>query len=244
MSPLVMPVVIAYRSYPWIRVGLQSFRRHFPFSPILVIDNNPDRGHPLYEKKVDDERQWLSDWRAGDPCNVFLKTVRPEKKHGFAMDFAAQWCRSRGILWMLHFEPDCLISGVEWVYKLLEVIRQDMWMVGSHRKVFGPIHPTPSIWDVHHCTASFEIMLRGDDVNDPMFTQLVDMEKLQASVPAEYWPFWSVSWDTAQKTWYEAAKEKKDLLVDGSDDFQHFWQGSTHRTDPIVWGGERVREYL
>ena len=117
-------------------------------------------------------------------------------------------------------------------------------MAGSHRKEYGPIHPTPSIWNVHRVTASFEAQLRGFDEKHPRYSQVMNMDVLRAAVTDREWTYWRVTWDTAQKPWFDAAKEGKELLVDWRDDFRHFWSGSTHNTDPNLCHDSRVLEYL
>jgi hypothetical protein len=244
MAPFVMPVIITWKTYPWIRVGLQSFRRHFPLTPILVVDNNLDEGDPSYEAKIADERKWLDVWCAFDPYHVFVKTPQSNKTHGLAMDFAANWCRNRGILWMLHFEPDCLISGVEWARSLIEATRQDIWMAGSCKRGYGPIHPCPSIWNVRKITASFAPRLRGSDAQHPLFPQLMDLAGMQAEHSKEVWEGWKETWDMAQKAWFDAAVEGKALFVEAKPDFCHFWGGSHFNLDPRSQGDPRVEAYL
>jgi hypothetical protein len=161
------------------------------------------------------------------------------------MDHAAQWCRTNGIRWMLHFEPDCLISGVEWMNRLLDATTKDIWMAGSHRKSYGPIHPTPSVWDVNQIQSSFQEQPRGSDMGHPRFHELVDMKDLMAQARVEklesYWASW---WDTAQKPWFDAAIHDKALLVEDSPDFHHFWRGSSSNRDPRRIGDSRVNQYL
>jgi hypothetical protein len=239
----IMPVVISYFSYPWIKVSLLSFREHFPLSPILIIDNNPDVGSPQEMRKVQEERSWIHKWREKDVCNEWIKSEIPQKRHGLAMDLAAMWCRSNRIPWLLHIEPDCLISGVNWARQILEPIKQGAWMCGSCLKEYGPIHPTPSIWSVNYLASSFEVQLRGDDVWHPKFHTLFDMKKLSELVGG-LGDYWGHYWDTAQRAWFDAAKEDKAVSVDPSPDFKHFWRGSSSDTDPFRCGDDRVFKYL
>ena len=242
MSPLFMPVIISHNSYPWIKVGLGSFRRFFSDSPILIIDNNLDPDMIGYDHRIEVERKWIANWRSQDHYNYFEKTGLHRKSHGFAIDRAVQWCRTNGICWMLHFEPDCVIDGVEWANKLLDATRKNIWMAGSHRKSYGPIHPTPSIWDVNQIVSSFGEQPRGSDANHPRFHELMDMKDLMSqTMGAEYWRLY---WDTAQKPWFDAAIHDKTLLVEEAQDFKHFWRGSTHDTNPSKTGDPRVIQYL
>jgi hypothetical protein len=244
MSPAFMPVIISHNSYPWIKVGLGSFRRFFPDSPVLVIENNLDPGMQGYESRFEIERRWVRDWCSRDQNSHFEQTGYPRTGHGAALDFGAQWCRDHGIRWMLPFEPDCLIDGVEWMSKLLEATEKGVWMAGSHRKSYGPIHPTPSIWDVSQITSSFKEQPRGSDANHPRFYELVDMKNLMSVIEDWERGYWMNFWDTAQKTWFDAAIHDKTLLVEGDPSFQHFWCGSSHNPDPSKTGDFRVTQYL
>jgi hypothetical protein len=241
-----MPVIISYRSYPWIKVGLGSFRRFFPSSPILIIDNNLDPGMQGYDPLMETERKWIRDWCSQDRHNHFEKTVSPEKNHGLAMDWATQWCRDHGVRWMMHFEPDCLIDGIDWANQLLWATAKNVWMAGSHRKSYGPIHPTPSIWDVRQIKSSFKEQLRGSDMSHPRFNELVDMKDLMAQAEKTAWfqHYWGNWWDTAQKPWFECAVYDKALLVEATPDFKHFWSGSGNNPNPAKFGDFRVNQYL
>jgi hypothetical protein len=244
MSISWMPVIISYRSCQWIKVGLRSFRHFFPDSPILIIDNNPDPGMVGYNSLVEVERTWLKEWRSQDRHHHFDKAELFEKNHGLAMDRAVRWCRANAIRWMLHFEPDCVIDGVEWANRLLNATSKDIWMAGSYRKSYGPIHPTPSVWDVNQVKSSFREQLRGSDVKHPRFHDLMDMRDLMSQTTVRDRGYWTSWWDTAQKPWFDAAIHDKALLVEESPDFKHFWMGSTHNTDPSKTGDSRVTQYL
>ena len=244
MTPSVMPVMVSYKSRLWIRVALRSFRRFFPDSPLLILDNNPDPGMAGYGPLIEEERAWIKDWCSQDYRHYFEPTKLFEKNHGLAMDWAARWCRSYRIRWMLHIEPDCLIDGVEWANRLLAAIQQDIWMVGSHRKFYGPIHPTPSLWAVNRIQASFREQLRGSDASHPRFSELMDMKGLMASLQPREVAYWTSWWDTAQKPWFDAAIHDRTLLIEESPDFRHFWGGSSFNVDPAKSGDPRVAQYL
>ena len=245
MLPSVMPVVISYNSHLWIKVALKSFRRFFPNSPILIIDNNLDPGMPGYDSRVQIEKKWIRDWCAQDCHCHFVKANSSNRGHGVGMDCAAAWCRANGIRWMIHIEPDCIIDGVEWSNKLLEAAAKNVWMAGSHRKGYGPIHPTPSIWDMTKINSSFRTQPRGSDMNHPRFNELMNMEFLREGTIGYGWEnYWSSHWDTAQKPWFDAAVHDKTLLVAETPDFKHFWYGSSTNPDPNKTGDPRVAQYL
>jgi hypothetical protein len=210
----------------------------------LVIDNNFDRWLSGYDHLVEAERVWIGDWCSKDRHSHLEKIKFPKKNHGLAIDHAVNWCREHKIRWMLHFEPDCLIDGVEWANKLLEATKQDIWMAGSHRKSYGPIHPTPSIWDVNQVKHSFMEQLRRDDVNHPRFHEVMNMKNLMDQITDQERNYWSNYWDTAQKPWFDCAIHDKAVLVEATPDFRHFWMGSTSNTDPNQVGDDRVKQYL
>jgi hypothetical protein len=240
-----MTVIILHNSFPWIKVSLRSFSRFFPDSTVLIVDNNLDPGMSGYDHRIEEERNWIKAQCSHDSRYFWGKTESPRKSHGFGIDWAVQWCRDHGIRQMLHIEPDCLIDGVEWANKLLEATEKGAWMAGSHRKSYGPIHPTPSIWDVSQINSSFGEQLRGSDHSHSRFHELVDMKSLEpAMTNAWFREYWTNYWDTAQKPWFDCAIHDKAFLVDESPDFKHFWNGSTHNTDPSKTGDPRVTQYL
>ena len=225
MEPSVLPVVVSYRSNLWIRVALRSYRRHFPDGMILVVDNNPKPGAPGWEPECEEERAWLRSL----PDILLVENPRPRKKHGAALDLAASWCRENGYEFLLAFEPDCLITGRRWFEELWAAVARGAWMAGAHKKAYGPIHPCPSLWRVARIQASFDNRVRGEDEQHPRFRELFDLDRLMRTVAAEGGPvrWWARHWDTAQRAWFLAAVNDRAALAPKTDDFRHFWCGSS-----------------
>jgi hypothetical protein len=237
----ILPVLILYKTFPWIKVSLGSFQKYFPNDVVLVIDNNPDTGSARGIAYLKQEGEWVRNHR-----NIlYRKSTHHEKHHGYAMDFAASIARDAGYKYVLFFEPDCLITGRSWFNKLVEEINHN-WMIGSHLKDYGPIHPTPSIWNIDKIKTSFEVQLRCQDECHPRFHELFDLDFLRERVKREgdSWEWWKKYWDTAQRAWFLAAIRDKAKLVDKADDFIHFWGGSKSGRDPYSFNDPRLIEYL
>ena len=220
----VMPVFISWNTRRWMPVGLGSFRKHFPSWQVLVIDNNPERGAAGWNEDHEAERIWLQ----SQSGVIVIKHAGPVRTHGAAVDTAVQWCRQNKVSYMLHLEPDCLISGTRWYEKLCRGIDTGAWMSGSHRKEYGPIHPTPSLWRVDKIQTSFDYASRIPDEDHPLFHKLFRRAWLLEAITnaRQDLQFWTTTWDSAQKAWFQFAVEGKAYHAEETDDFKHFWAGS------------------
>lgn len=239
MEQAVLPVLISYHTDRWIKVALRSYRRHFPDGMVLVIDNNPAPGAPGWTPLCEQERAWLR----ARPDVLLVVNEAPHKGHGTGMDCALAWCLENDVEAMLHFEPDCLITGTRWFEALQDALDAGAWMAGSHRKLYGPIHPAPSLWRTREVRASFEIQHRGDDVQHPRFRELFDLDWLVEAIRNDggRWEWWRDHWDTAQKAWFLAAVYGKATLVAETPDFHHYWGGTgTHRDHPALTEDPRI----
>lgn len=226
MQQPVCPVVVSFHTPLWIRIALRSFHEHFPHWRILVVDNNPQSDEPGFDDNVAAERAWLNQQAYVD------MVVQPSRSrtHGKGIDRAVAWCREHGIPWMLHLEPDCLISGNEWYRRLCEGIDHGAHMAASHRKQYGPLHVTPSLWAITPTSpSSMDYADRRLDEIHPRFAELFDRPWLLNAVPAETLSFWQTKWDTGQKAWFDLAVHDQATQVGETRDFRHFWSGSLER---------------
>lgn len=227
-------MLVAFHTVDWIRVAVTSYLEAFPEDRLLVVDNNPRPGEPGWRIECDRERLWLA---AHPAVDLVENRARPDlqdgrRTHGSGIDAALAWCRKRGVDVLVHFEPDCLITGRQWRQNLLDAIAQGAWMAGTHRKVYGVIHPTASAWRVDKVQASFRPTPRAADVRNTRFGELVDLEPLRTETePKGAWFWCERNWDTAEKAWFEAALEGRTALV-GEEGFHHYWLGSTDRRKP------------
>jgi hypothetical protein len=225
----VVPVLVAYFTADWIQVAITSYLHHFPDERVLVVDNNPRPGEVGWLPLCERERHWLfSHPRVDLLANPLLPSPDDNyAPHGLGIDAAIAWCRDRGADVLLHFEPDCVIEGRQWRENLLRAISEGAWMAGSVRKVYGPIHPTPSAWQVDQVHASFAARERALDESHPMFHELYQLAVLKALCrhPDE-WSWCERFWDTGEKPWFTAAVNGRTTLVDAPD-FRHYWKGST-----------------
>jgi hypothetical protein len=243
MEQAVLPVVVSYQTRRWIKVALRSYRRHFPEGMILVVDNNPKPGERGWSADVQEERAWLKSL----PDILLIENPATRKSHGSGLDLAADWARQNGFEFLLHFEPDCLISGRRWYEALRDAVDRGAWMAGSCRRPYGPIHPTPSLWRVDRIESSFEDRVRGVDEAHPRFRELFDLDWLVNAIREQRGAvsWWQTHWDTAQGPWFRAAMHDRTALVSPTNDFHHFWLGSTgHRNHAALVNNPRVTEYL
>jgi hypothetical protein len=231
-SPLrVVPALVAYHTADWIQVAIASYLEHFPEDRILVVDNNPRRGEPGWDPDCERERSWL---RAHPRVDHAVNTLvacpdNGERMHGLGIDLAVQWCRDRGVDVLVHFEPDCVITGRRWRENLLRAIECGSLMAGAHRHWYGTIHPTPSAWRIDRLRTTFGSFERAEDSCHPRYAELIDVEKLRAGVePLGVWYWFERFWDTGEKAWFEAAVRDAASLVDAPD-FHHYWKGSGDR---------------
>ncbi len=143
-SPLrVVPALVAYHSADWIQVAIASYLEHFPEDRILVIDNNPRRGEPGWDPDCERERSWLRAHPRVDHAIDTLAACSDDgvRIHGLGVDLAVQWCRDRGVDVLVHFEPDCVITGRRWRENLLRAIECGSWMAA---RAPACVRPDPS----------------------------------------------------------------------------------------------------
>lgn len=244
MRLTIVPVLISYHTPQWIKVGLRSYQRHFPHDCVLVIDNNPLEHEPGWKPDCEREREWLS------KCDgiSLVRHPGPNRRHGAAIDFALNYCREIGADVLLHFEPDCLITGKNWYELLQRAINAGAWMSGMLRQPYGPLHPCPSMWRVDRDWSSFIDQPRGADVLHRRFNELFFLNRLLGLVEAEHphmLAWWKENWDTAQKNWFHAAANDQAVHVPQTGDFRHFWMGSTGgRNSPELTTNPLLRDLL
>ena len=136
---VVFPVIVAYHTADWMPIAVESYLSQFPDDRILVVDNNPQPGETGWSATCRRERRWLYSHPKLDV--IYRRThcigIPAQRTHGDGMDLALQWCRSRGADIMLHFEPDCLVTGRDWRLNLVSAIEQGAWMAGAGPEAVG-----------------------------------------------------------------------------------------------------------
>jgi hypothetical protein len=227
---VVFPIIVAFHTADWLPIAVESYLSQFPADRILVVDNNPQPGETGWSASCRRERRWLYSHPKLDVIHrqANCPGVPAPRTHGDGMDLALAWCRSRGADVMLHFEPDCLMTGRAWRENLVAAIENGAWMAGAYRKPWGPIHPTPSAWLVREVRTSFAIQSRPQPEFLPRLSELVNLEVLREAAEAEdCWEDWARdNWDAADKAWFQAAIHDRAALVEAPE-FRHFWLGSS-----------------
>ena len=242
VSQPVMPVLIAWNTRRWMPVGLGSFRKHFPFWQVLIIDNNPVIGEARWREDHEAERLWIR----SQPGVIVVQNPGPSRTHGVAIDVAVEWCRRHRTEFLLHLEPDCLISGIRWYENLWRGIDSGAWMAGSHRKEYGPIHLTPSLWRVSEIRSSFDYANRLPDEGHSRFLELFRRDWLLNAITEakQDTEFWRTTWDTGQRAWFDCAVADKAFHAESTEDFEHFWFGSdAYFTEQQMSGRPELKEY-
>src|SRR5262249_1585459 len=94
-----------------------------------------------------------------------------------------------------------------------------------------PIDPPTS--EVSRIDSSFEVQPRGEDERHSRFHELFNLKGLIESIRSEGgpWQQWRVDWDTAERAWFRAAIHDRATLVPKTEDFCHYWRGSTTNRD-------------
>jgi hypothetical protein len=218
--------MVAYKTHAWMPIAARSFHQYFPEATLVIVDNN-HAGDP----KGDQETAFIQ-------TLPFVTHIFPEpesdRSHGAGIDTAVRWCKEQDIRYLVHFEPDCLIRGRSWYESLAQALTPGIVMAGSHRKSYGPLHPTPSIWDLDFVEGSFRQQPRGSDSMHPDFLGVFDFASLMATCEQMYdasiTAWFREYWDTGHKPWFQADIKKQCVFVPPSDDFIHFWKGS--ETEP------------
>lgn len=224
--------IVAYKSLSWMPIVTHSFHEHFPDENLIVVDNNANNS---------EERDYLL-------TLPFCKVIEPltDRSHGGGIDAAVIWARENDYRYLTLLEPDCLILGTKWLKNLESAISEGNIMAGSHKKFFGPIHPTPSMWDLNFVTDTFKQIPRGEDALEPRFSELVDLGKLLSYCKTKYETsvveWFENYWDTGHKPWFTAALSNKASLVPNGGDFIHFWKGS--ETTPSISHHPAISKYL
>lgn len=221
-------------------IAIRSFREQFPDCELIVVDNNPTENSPNWTARCRQEQLWIRT----EPGLIVVENPTMDRSAGRGIDLALEVCRNHGHDVMIHIEPDCLVSGKTWLKNLLVPMESGAWMSGSLRRFYGPIHPTPSAWKCDINWSSFAHAPRGDDIRHPRFAELFQLTQLvewsrDHEPDATQW--WSEYWDCAQRNWFLAARSEKAVLVEPTDDFEHFWYGSMRSPDP---GDPRFAKYL
>ena len=253
----ILPVMVSYTvPYPgmdsnpegWecIKVALRSFHEHFPDRKVLVVDNDSD------DPANDPKRAWLHAY----PGAIVLRNPltrnaefweahhpRRHQHHGNGIDCGVDHCRRHGVPYMLHFEPDCIVSGTSWLEAMWQCIAEGAWMAGinccNHSREI--IHVCPSLWtvDTPACEPSFARQPIEDDRKHPRFEELT-----RFSGTARTWD----RWDMGQKNWWVAALAGRARWAQPvRDDFEHYGAGSGYAGLSTVRervGYERIKKYL
>ena len=214
----------------WPKILLRSLRRYSDNEIILVNH----LGKPVPEDYYDTNCIILEN--KGSVMSVYetanKKTYQiphylsKSKSHGAGIDLAVHFLRERGDQYMVHIEPDCVVSGLTWLNELKAAAASGAIMAGSMHLPFGPIHPCPSIWDLRRLPGSFDTSLRDTGINFDVFNyrQMCEWLINVGMDNGGIW-LWTHCWDCGILNWYKAALMGKAVHTKTGDGFRHFFAG-------------------
>ena len=223
-------VIIIHYTYGWTQDLLESWSNHLKNEKLIVFNNNP-----CFEQSVNYTRGLCGkDKHVNTLCqkeifyvnnNKFVEAVvdLPNSKHdsvqrllthGECLDFIFNWCKNNNFDQILHLEPDCCLSGTNWLNSMIETMK-DNWVVGTGKIKFDrddyvmPLCPT--LWNV-------------SAVVDLMSKYNVSFEKNKL-----------LHTNTAQEIIKKCLNYKKCDTVGFVKDFIHFYDGSkmSHKNNKI-----------
>jgi len=156
-------IMAIHYTHGWTQRFLQSYMKHID-QDLIVFDNNPVAEQ--YIKKTRGNRGESESWNqmcqeeSAYVRNLERTTVidvpRPTEStyelptHGDVLDFAFQWCKNEKYESILHIEPDCHVTGHNWLNQMIEAIN-DNWAVGKgiiHRNGPFVIPLCPTLWRI------------------------------------------------------------------------------------------------
>ena len=201
-------------SWEWTKVGVLSFRRHFPDSTLLAVDHN---GYLAEEQ----------DFVLSQGGHLLFHDGRT---HAEGLDFAVQWCREHGFTHLVLLEPDCLISGKEWYKRILKAVLKNEGMAGINFDGSRCIHPCGTIWKLDAIPGSFEVVSKGEDILHERFSEVYDVREttrwmLGSQICLDIFNFLVYYWDVGHRNWFLLAVEGKTANIDNPGDFRHFYEG-------------------
>jgi hypothetical protein len=216
--------------YPiWPKILLRSLRKYFQHDLIVIVNH---LNGPIPSQYYDDK------------CVVLQ--CKTSRSHGHGVDTAVEYLRSIGTKYMVLVEPDCVVTGVDWVNGMISIVESGALMGGPFVLPFGPIHPCPSVWDLEWVPFTFNVTPRSGPVDYKIFSQAGMVKWLVECFPDDeqsiWW--WINYWDCGIRNWYEAAKEGRAIVSNGSR-FKHFGAGRLYSPDQLSASDfALVSEYL
>lgn len=206
--------VVVYMYPIWPLVLLRSLRKYFTHDPIVIVNHMKSK---ILNEYYDDK------------CIILDGGVI--RRHGSGVDIAVDYLKSNGYRYMVHVEPDCVITGPNWINSMISCIESGALMSGSSVLPFGPIHPCPSVWDLSSVDNTFDWTIRHQAIEDGIFSET----KLKKWLAINNMPnncqmgdklvnFWIKYWDCGIQNWYKLAKLGHTMVSDG-DGIIHFFNG-------------------
>lgn len=234
-KPVQEPVatIICFFSNGYTQECVESLRKHFPDMFVLFIDNNPNKVPVIPEPISDYERKLVrdtnkfagacqveKDWIRSVPNSTVVETGK-WLQHGQAIQLAFDWHIDNGVKRLLHLEPDCFVSGREWLTQLEEPMNSGAWVVwgGVTGTPDSPApdqvrpHLTPSLWQVDKAWRyPYGPVSSLEDETEPWYKQFALPYETNIHV-----------WDTGVKAFLECWKKGKAVSVRLSD-FVHYYR--------------------
>lgn len=208
-AAVVMVTFNERRKWDWAKQAVTSFRKHLSDVTLVVVDHN----------HISDEQDFL------ESNGAIVLQGSGSQYHGDGLDLAADWCRANLYHIMVHIEPDCIITGNQWLYDLVNPIENGYWMAGAFQLPWGTIHICMTSWLIQKIPGSFSY---SPIIMDREFRRLVNADFLNElnsldCNQQERWMMWDKNvWDTGLKNWFDCACYNKSKLVNVND-INHLW---------------------
>lgn len=221
----VMVLYSELPDFPWTKISIQSFRKHFPEEPLFVVDQNGYANERLLCETAG--AKIIGDGRKGH--------------HALGVHKVLDVIRSQYDAF-IHIEPDCLFTGRGWYEQIVAALNSGYWMAGPSRLPYGPLHPCPSGWVLDKLPGRFDYQPQGQDLYHSKYGRLVNIEvicneilRARSHHAKQVAIAKLLYWDVGLKNWFDCAVVEKAIQTN-SEGFRHFWFGRNR--SPQQWLAE------
>lgn len=227
-----IPMVMVVRYPDWPTIFMRSLRR-FCKNFVLIVNHLPNGG-TVESSALIGNTKVISHLNTPNP-NPHLGKGLGELSHGMGIDLAVNYLKDNGFKSFVHVEPDCLVTGIDWLKEIAIALADGYHMAGSSQLSYGPIHVCPTGWNLDFIADTFDVTLIDQSlIPDPKHFDFIKLVKWCLDVNVGHRAIWFLCshWDTGFKNWYIAASKNKAKVTSGNG-FIHFTNGSNRPPDQL-----------